>query len=153
MTIRQQHRRLYKIWQNLRQRCDNPRNKDYPSYGGRGIKVCDEWEHDFIPFMLWALGNKYADDLSIDRIDVDGDYCPSNCRWATTTTQMRNRRLLRTNSTGVNGVYKVSDRGTYRAFIYVNNRKVDLGTYKTMEEAKTARKIGEGIYWAMGGEV
>lgn len=86
--------RLYRIWMNMHQRCYDPNFTAAHRWGGRGIKVCEEW-HDFATFRAWARANGYADDLSIDRIDNDGDYEPSNCRWATPTQQARNTRLTR----------------------------------------------------------
>lgn len=83
--------RLYRIWQAMRDRTGNPRASRYSYYGGRGIAVCAEWQ-EFEPFQQWSLANGYADNLSIDRIDVDGNYEPSNCRWATQLQQVRNRR-------------------------------------------------------------
>ena len=76
----------------MKQRCYNPKNTGYPSYGGRGITVCDEWRADFVPFRDWAVVNGYEDTLSLDRIDNDGHYSPENCRWATEHTQKRNRQ-------------------------------------------------------------
>jgi hypothetical protein len=75
----------------MKQRCYNEHRKYYPDYGGRGIKVCSEW-HDFANFREWALSNGYQDNLSIDRIDVNGNYEPSNCRWTTNVEQQRNCR-------------------------------------------------------------
>ena len=83
--------RLYVAWQHMKQRCCNPQNARYKYYGARGIAVCDEWMR-FEPFEQWALSNGYSDELTIDRIDVDGDYCPENCRWVTWETQQNNKR-------------------------------------------------------------
>lgn len=68
--------RLYRIWKNMISRCENPNKTFYKNYGGRGIKVCAEWNKDFVAFKDWALENGYKDDLTIDRIDNDGNYSP-----------------------------------------------------------------------------
>ena len=83
--------RLYSIWSGMRGRCNNPNEKAFKWYGGRGISVCDEW-NDYLSFKQWALNNGYNDTLSIDRIDVNGNYCPQNCKWSTNEEQSNNRR-------------------------------------------------------------
>ena len=86
------HSRLYHIWNNMKSRCYNPSNKYYKYYGGRGISICDEWKNNFQVFYDWAIANGYSDNLSIDRMDASGNYCPDNCRWATIKEQQSNKR-------------------------------------------------------------
>ena len=86
--------RLYKIWSTMLSRCETKSQTVYKHYGGRGVKVCPEW-HNYLAFKKWANENNYSDVFTLDRIDVNGDYEPSNCRWVTMKKQANNRRTNR----------------------------------------------------------
>ena len=102
-THNQRHTVLYSVWRGLRQRCNNPKHASYHNYGGRGITVCEEWDKSFQAFYDWSYANGYSTEnqkneklkLTIDRIDNNGNYEPSNCRWVDRKTQTRNMRTTR----------------------------------------------------------
>lgn len=131
----------YNAWVSMRQRCTNPNCNSYRLYGGRGIKICKEWG-TFDGFMK-DMGKKPSPRHSLDRIDVNGDYEPSNCRWATQLQQVLNRRDM-PNPNGFRGIRK--KRHTYQARITVSYKEIYLGNFKTLGEAVEARKEAEKKY-------
>lgn len=131
----------YFAWQQLKKRCLNEQDKDYPEYGGRGIRVCNEWVSSFQSFFA-DMGPRPSSIHSIDRIDVDGDYEPSNCRWATAKQQMNNRRLLPGNKTGISGVFFVKADSLWRATF----QSKYLGSSPDFFEACCLRKSAEVRY-------
>lgn len=82
--------RLYRIWNSMRQRVQNPKTINYSLYGGKGVKICDEWQN-YEPFKKWSMLNGYNENLTLDRISSSGNYCPENCRWVTMKVQQNNR--------------------------------------------------------------
>ena len=134
----------YKSWCEMKYRCFNLNCERYSDYGGRGITVCDEWKGSFSIFYN-DMGDKPSDKHSLDRIDNNGNYEPSNCRWATDEQQARNQRIRKSNTTGVTGVYKVGDKWVSK--IGVSNKLIVLGTFKTKTDAVKARKDAEKKYW------
>lgn len=124
------HHRLYPVWQNIVSRCYKESQKCYKYYGGRGIKVCDEWKDNFVAFYNWAIANGYDEKAeygkcTIDRIDVNGDYEPQNCRWLTVKEQANNRRSNRLIT--INGETKTLQQWSD---LYCIEHKTIAGRYK-----------------------
>ena len=128
----------YNSWGHMNQRCFNTSNKAYYRYGGRGITVCDRWKNSFTKFYE-DMGDK-PKGMSLDRIDNNGNYEPSNCRWADDVTQVRNQRIRKDNKSGVKGVYFNSLNKKWVATININNKQKQIGYFKNKNEAIKARK-------------
>lgn len=118
-------------------RCNNPKNKDYKYYGGRGITVCNRWLN--IENFIEDMYQSHQEGLSLDRINVNGNYEKDNCRWATKEIQARNtRRIMITNKSGYRGVSFIKSRNKWGAKITIRTKKILLGTFKTALEAAKA---------------
>lgn len=125
--------KLYNVWASFKDRCFNEKSKPYKNYGGRGISVYKKWVNDFKAFYDWSIENGYKEGLSIDRINNDGNYEPSNCRWADWNTQAINKqRISIRNTSGYVGVSYYSKRRTFVASVTIN------GTTKKIFENKDA---------------
>ena len=134
----------YGSYKKMMRRCYDPLSENYGFYGGRGIKVCDRWRNSVEAFMA-DMGKKPQEDYTLDRIDVNGNYTPENCRWADPQTQQKNKRVCKKSKTGVTGVIPYKDK--YQANIRVDGRLHHLGYYDTVAEAAIARSKAEKKYW------
>ena len=128
----------YKTWTGMKDRCNRVTGSHYKDYGARGIKVCERWNNSFTLF-LEDMGERPTHKHSIDRIDNDGDYEPSNCRWATRSEQNTNKSYSNY-STGVRGVYYNKAKDLFLAYIFHNKQRQYLGSFKRVEDAILARE-------------
>lgn len=129
--------RIYDIWRDMRHRCNCPGMRNYQYYGGRGISVCKEWNDSFEAFLAWAMENGYADNLTIDRKDVNGNYEPSNCRWSGKSVQSANRR-----SSGVTeyiGVFLHSNGSCYVSSIKQKGKVIFYYSSKSKNDCAKKR--------------
>lgn len=141
--------REYICWVNMKQRCYNEKNPEYVNYGGRGIIVCDRWINSFKTF-LSDIG-RIPDGLSLDRIDNNGNYEPSNCRLTTMSVQGFNQRVSVKSKTGISGVTWCKQTNRWKSSICVNRKQITLGRFKDFFEACCVRKTAENIYFKQEG--
>ena len=133
---------VYRTWVDMIRRCYDKNSPVYEHYGGRGITVCDEWKDSFLTF--YSDIGKRPKALTLDRINNDGDYEPSNCRWATQKEQIINRRISKNNKTGITGVSFYN--GKYHAELYRDGKKIFRNSFETLEDAVEARRGAEQAY-------
>ena len=131
--------KFYKTWHGMLRRCNNPKNKDYKDYGGRGISVCEEWL-DVRNFVDWAEKTyPNIEGYTLDRINNDKGYSPENCTWSDKTTQAINQRIMKNNKSGYVGIYYYKSNKKWGANIRINKILKQIGSFKTKEEAIQAR--------------
>lgn len=129
--------RLYDVWSNIMQRTSNANNPIFEYYGGRGITVCERWKN--IANFIEDMEPSYCDGLTIDRINNDGNYELSNCRWTTSAVQARNTRLIYShNTSGYRGAWFNKRKNRWMAEIQVNRSKIYIGSFTTAIEAAKA---------------
>lgn len=146
--------RIYGVWKDIISRCTNTNRKGYHRYGGRGIKICDEWKADFLSFYNWSINNGYKDGLEIDRKNNDGNYEPNNCRWVTDQQNSFNRSSLSGSLSRYKGVSVRNDnmKKPYRAKICINKKTINIGCFENEKDAaiaynkKTIELFGEYAY-------
>lgn len=128
--------RLYNIWRGMKQRCTNPNATGFADYGGRGIGFCDEWA-DYENFRSWAVSVGYADNLSIERRNVNSNYCADNCYWADNTIQACNKRKRIGKTSQYIGV--APNKSGWQAYVNFKGTRNYLGTFPSEIDAAKAR--------------
>lgn len=137
--------KVYSIYKTMISRCENPLDKNYQHYGGRGIEVCDRWQD--VKNFFEDMEDSYQEGLSLDRLDVDGNYEPSNCAWKDNSWQAYNKRKMESNTSGKTGVSWCKDRYKWEAYIAVDGKKINLGRYDNYEDAVKVREEAEIKYF------
>lgn len=136
----------YNTWNSMIQRCTNPNHRHFNHYGGRGIKVCHRWLESFENFYE-DMGECVDSSLTLDRVDVDGDYTKENCRWVNWSVQNRNKRLSKQSLSGKCGVMWCKRHSKWQVQITVNKKQIWLGYFENLDEAVAAREKVEAEYF------
>ena len=148
-THKMSNTRTYRIWEGMKRRCNPSLADDFPYHAGKGITYCESWEK-FENFYR-DMGDA-PDGLSLDRIDVTGNYCKENCRWASNSVQGYNKGVDPNNTSGRTGVSFYSACGKWSAEIHVNNKHIRLGMFSDFEDAVNAREKAELKYYGWNKE-
>lgn len=133
---------LFRKLHRMKERCYDKNACDYKYYGGKGVVICQEWLDDFISFYDWSINNGWVKGLTIDRINPNGNYEPSNCRYVPMTVQYNNkRRIMSTNTSGYRGVYYNEKRKMWNVYVKYKQNNKFVGTFKCRLEAAYARDL------------
>lgn len=138
------------VWRQMINRCENPKYHQFEDYGGRGIKVCSRWRHDFAAFYA-DMGPRPSKQHQIERVNNNRGYGPDNCEWVLPEINGRNKRCKKKSATQVRGV-RETPCGTYAVSIGVSRSRIYIGTFKTIEQAAQARKKAEARFWRVSSE-
>lgn len=133
------HTRLYRIWLCMKNRCSNDKDKYWKSYGGKGVNVCESWKNNFMNFYEWSINNGYSDDLTLDRINVNGMYCPDNCRWSTSKEQQNNKS--NNHYITYNGETKTMMQWSEELNIKYSTLRARINTYKWSVEKALSKPV------------
>lgn len=131
--------KIYGVYKAIKDRTLNDRHKHYYNYGARGITICEEWLNNFESFYNWAMDSGYKEGLTIDRIDNNKGYEPSNCRWVTRDIQQANRNILDSNKSGYAGIHWSKERQKWVSQIGVKGKVIPLGRYNSKRDAVNVR--------------
>lgn len=143
--------KLYHTWINIKSRCYNPNNEFYYCYGEKGITMCDEWKNSFESFYNWSMLHGYNEnaefmECTIDRIDINKNYCPENCRWVDKFVQAMNHGIQKSNTSGIRGVKWDNECKKWYSQIDINNKRIYLGRFNNKDDAIKARLEAEFKY-------
>lgn len=141
--------KIFKLWKSIRNRCYNKNSPKYRNYGGRGIKVCYEWNSNFIKFNEWCLEHGWRDGLQIDRIDNNGDYEPSNCHFITNVENQAigKKSIPNTNKSGYMGIHWSKQTKKWKSTITINRKQIHGGFFSSIDDAVKNRIEMEIFYF------